>query len=252
MAPTDRHWRLVSSGGARGHDMDDVGSAVAVRAVGGGVMQRAAVVEQAGSGLDRDQHGGTGVDGLLGIEQRAGALRGGVAMMAQVAARNELHGSIIGIGVVEGDPAADQGRRLAAPIAVVLMPGHRPAVPGRFEQRLIVVQLNIRPDQCPEHRQDRRVVKNPVEDQAAFAALGDLEHPLAAGRPGRDVGVSVRRQIAHGSAGHPGSGFAEQAIVFAAQFRQQAGVDHPAIGRESFTVEGFDLFVGWRFLHGGR
>ena len=87
-----------------------------------------------------------------------------------------LHGAVAHIHFVQGEPARNEIRWTAFPIAIVLMPENSPALPGGFEQRLIVEELDIRPDEILYHVQNFVMVDEPAKMDVAFAHLHDLQH----------------------------------------------------------------------------
>ena len=111
-------------------------------------------------------------------------------------ARNQVHGAIGDIYIIQREPAADQVGRPALPVAVVLVPVDGAAVVGGLEEGLIVEQLDTGSDEVFGDVEDVFVVNQPPVDDAALAHLHDLQHLFVGAFVLPLRGPAIGRQIA--------------------------------------------------------
>lgn len=164
-----------------------------------------------------------------------------------------MHGSIVDIYVVEGQPATDEVSGQTAPVRVVLVWMDGTSVVGGFEQGLIMEQLNVRPDQILGDVEDRLMVEQSPEGEGALAHLHDLQHLFFGALVVTLCGAAVGREIA---VLRRLSSLVEGTVVFGAQFIQLAVCNQLTYRDVAFATEGVDLVlregaVGVLLLFGG-
>ena len=85
------------------------------------------------------------LDGLVeGVMFFRGAFAPGeVAVL--VGSSEETHAGVLGVGIIDGEPAGDSFTWGERPVAGVLMPGNAFAIPGHFAEEMRAPAYDIRP-----------------------------------------------------------------------------------------------------------
>src|SRR5437867_4292021 len=118
--------------------MNSKGAALAWGGVRRGLMERLAVMDRDPARRQINHHLLALIDLPTAIKQGVGRLRLIMAHWAQMRTRDELHGAIVLIDIIQSEPGADEVGRSALPIGVVLMPENRTTMVRWFVQCLVV------------------------------------------------------------------------------------------------------------------
>ena len=214
------------------------GAALTVGTVGRRAVQRLTVVEHSASCRQIDDDGFDPSDSVGSVEQDIAAF---MTVGGYMRARDQVHGAIGDIYIIQREPAADQVGRSALPVAVVLVPVDGAAVVGGLEEGLIVEQLDTGSDEVFGDVEDVFVVNQPPVDDAALAHLHDLQHffvgtlvvALRCPAIGRQIAVAVAV-----------AGLVEEAVILLPQRLYLAVFQQLANDDEAVAPEGVDLVLG--------
>ena len=159
--------------------------------------------------------------------------------------RNELHGAVVEVNVVEREPAADQVGGQALPVGVVLVPEYGAAVVGWLVDGLVVEELDVWAENILNNVQKALVIGELVEAKVVLGDLHELEQFLLV------VAVVVvvfagDGQVADGAFAAAGEG--EFGVVFGAHLVDEFIFEHLADDQESVLPEAGDLFLAEGFV----
>ena len=145
-----------------GDKMELQGTAAEFRAISGSAVVEESVPNEDAAGLHghRDD-AGMGHVGVTDLPVPAPEVHRGAL---SVAAGNDVHATVFGPGLVEGDPhAGDTGTHWEVEIGVVLMPWLLPAETRRFQHRLVSVELRRPLKNSLQCSQETPVGGKPIE-----------------------------------------------------------------------------------------
>ena len=134
-------------------------------------VQRLAVVQRDSARRQVGHHRLAVVDQFAHVQQNVAALGLIVQHWAQVRAGDELHGAVVQVHVVQGQPAANQVGGQTFPVSIVLVPEDRPPMMRRLIYRLVVKELDIGADDVFDDVEDTLMVGEPVELNVVFRNL---------------------------------------------------------------------------------
>ena len=75
----------------------------------------------------------------------------------------KLHGSVLQFYVIQGEPTADQVGGETLPVGIVLVPEYRASVVRRFEECLVMEELDIGAEYILDDIENRIVVHESME-----------------------------------------------------------------------------------------
>ena len=98
-----------------------------------------------------------------------------------MASFHHLHASVLGGGLIQGDPDAHDRSRLGEiEVGPVLMPRFLPSA-GRLDQRHVLIELGLASQKPAHHPDERRILRQVLEGRVLLPGeaheLADETHP---------------------------------------------------------------------------
>ena len=221
--------------------MDGVGTTLTVGVIGRREVQGLAVMEEGAASRQGDRVGPVTIH-VACIQQHITPF---VIDGMQMRSRQQVHGPIVDVDIIQREPATHQIGWQAAPVGVVLVRVNRPTVVRWFEQCLIMEELDIGADQVLGNVQHGLMVEHLSEGERSLTHLHDLQHlffgtvimPLRRATISGEIAVFLRS-----------AGLFEEAVVFGTQFFQDTFFDQLANGDVAIPMEIADLLLRERAM----